>query len=81
MCGRQYPQLIKHQFTPAEIAYVVHNKERYLSETEAQTLYRAVQASVNPMLQYIIPMLILTGARKREVLDAKWAEFDMERRQ
>ena len=59
----------------------MHNKERYLSETEAQTLYRAVQASVNPMLQYIIPMLILTGARKREVLDAKWAEFDMERRQ
>ena len=58
-----------------------HNKERYLSEAEAQTLYRAVQASVNPMLQYIIPMLILTGARKREVLDAKWDEFDMERRQ
>jgi integrase len=57
------------------------NKERYLSEEEAQTLYRAVQASVNPMLQYIIPMLILTGARKREVLDAKWTEFDLERRQ
>ena len=33
------------------------------------------------MLQYIIPMLILTGARKREVLDAKWTEFDLERRQ
>ena len=43
--------------------------------------YRAVQASVNPMLQYIIPMLILTGARKREVLDAKWEEFDLERKQ
>ena len=57
------------------------NKERYLSEEEAQTLYRAVQASRNPMLQYIIPMLILTGARKREVLDAKWTEFDLERRQ
>ena len=58
-----------------------HNKERYLSEAEAQTLYRAVQASRNPMLQYIIPMLILTGARKREVLDAKCSEFDLERRQ
>ena len=57
------------------------NKERYLSEEEAQTLYQAVQASVNPMLPYIIPMLILTGARKREVLDAKWTEFDLERRQ
>ena len=25
-------------------------------------------------------MLILTGARKREVLDARWADFDIERR-
>jgi len=33
------------------------------------------------MLQYIVPMLILTGARKREVLDAKWTEFDMAHKQ
>ena len=26
-------------------------------------------------------MLILTGARKREVLDAKWGDFDLERKQ
>jgi integrase len=32
------------------------------------------------MLKYIIPMLILTGARKRELLDAKWEDFDEERR-
>jgi integrase len=32
------------------------------------------------MLQYIVPMLILTGARKREVLDAKWQDFDLLRR-
>ena len=32
------------------------------------------------MLQFIVPMLILTGARKREVLDARWADFDLERR-
>ena len=31
------------------------------------------------MLQHIISMLILTGARKREVLDAKWEDLDMER--
>ena len=29
------------------------------------------------MLQYIVPLLILTGARKREVLDAKWQDFDL----
>jgi integrase len=33
------------------------------------------------MLKHIVPMLILTGARKREVLDAQWQDFDLERRQ
>jgi integrase len=32
------------------------------------------------MLKYIVPMLIVTGARKREVLDARWEDFDFERR-
>jgi len=58
----------------------VNNKmERYLSVDEAQRLYQAVCKSENSMLKYIVPMLILTGARKREVLDAKWQDFDIER--
>jgi len=32
------------------------------------------------MLQFIVPLLILTGARKRELLDAKWSDFDLDRR-
>jgi integrase len=55
-------------------------KERYLSTEEAQRLYEVLTRSDNLMLQYIIPMLILTGARKREVLDARWEDFDYERR-
>jgi integrase len=54
--------------------------ERYLSVEEAQKLYEAVCKSENTMLKYIVPMLILTGARKREVLDAKWTDFDLSRR-
>jgi len=57
-----------------------NKRERYLSEDEARRLYGAVCKSENTMLQYIVPMLILTGARKREVLDAKWEDFDFERR-
>jgi integrase len=54
--------------------------ERYLSVEEAERLYEAVCKSENTMLKYIVPMLILTGARKREVLDAKWEDFDLGRR-
>ena len=55
-------------------------KERYLSKEEAQRIFEAVRRSENPVLQHIVPMLILTGARKREVLDARWEDFDFERR-
>ena len=58
-----------------------NKRERYLSPEEARVLYAAVCQSENPMLQYIVPMLILTGARKREVLDARWEDFDWDRRQ
>jgi len=54
--------------------------ERYLSVDEAERLYGAVCKSENTMLKYIVPMLILTGARKREVLDARWQDFDLDRR-
>lgn len=54
--------------------------ERFLSSKEAKTLLIAIKNSKNPTLQHIISMLILTGARKREVLDAKWEDFDMERK-
>ena len=56
-----------------------NKKERYLSHEETPRLYKAVLHSENTMLQYIIPMLILTGARKRELLDAKWEDFDLPR--
>jgi len=57
-----------------------NKKERFLTTEEAQILYEKLKLSDNSMLQFIVPMLILTGARKREVLDARWQDFDFERR-
>lgn len=56
-------------------------KERFLSKEETERLYGVLKGSENALLKYIIPMLILTGARKREVLDARWGDFDLDRRQ
>jgi len=57
-----------------------NSRERYLSQEEAQRLNTALLASTNPMLRYIVPMLLLSGARKREVLDARWEDIDEARR-
>lgn len=46
--------------------------DRFLSQDEAERLLRAIRKSQSPMLQYIIPFLLFTGARKREALDARW---------
>lgn len=56
-----------------------NKRERYLSVSEAQRLYASLCQSENTLLAYIVPMLILTGARKREVLDARWEDFDLVR--
>ena len=64
-----------------DLLNVDNKRERFLSEEEVRRLYSAVVVSDNPMLKYIVPMLLLTGARKREVLDARWEDFDYETRQ
>lgn len=57
-----------------------NKRERYLNDDEALRLFEALEASPNPLLPFIIAMLLLTGARKREVLDAKWQDIDLEKR-
>jgi integrase len=57
-----------------------NKRERYLNAEEVQHLKEAIQKSENPQLKYIIALLLLTGCRKRELLDAQWAHFDLERR-
>lgn len=55
-------------------------RERFLTAEETQRLRLAIEQSANPQLKFIIPLLLLTGARKRELLDAKWEDFDTARR-
>jgi integrase len=50
--------------------------ERYLTTEQAHQLLEAVRESLNPLLPFIVALLIYTGARKREVLDLKWSDLD-----
>ena len=54
-------------------------KERYVTPDELRRLLDACMASSNPMLYHIVAFLLVTGARRNEVLHAKWHDFDLQR--
>jgi len=60
--------------------FKVEGRERFLNPEETERLREAVQQSENTQLKYIVALLLLLGCRKRELLDAKWEHFDLERR-
>ncbi len=55
-------------------------RERFLSVEEARRLQKAVAASRNTLLPAIVGLLLLTGARVSELLNAEWQHVDIERR-
>lgn len=57
-----------------------NKRERFLTAKEVARLKAAVRASINPQLQYIVELLLLTGARKNELLFAKWQQVDLDRK-
>ena len=54
--------------------------ERFLTNDQMVRLMAAVRESDSGMLQHIVLFLLYTGARKREVLDATWADVDWSRK-
>lgn len=54
-----------------------NTRERFLCVEEMTRLQEAVESSPNKLLRFIVPALLLTGLRKREVLDARWAHIDL----
>ncbi|MCW1431883.1 tyrosine-type recombinase/integrase [Novosphingobium sp. JCM 18896] len=55
-------------------------RQRYLTTDQAKSLHKAVEASSNTQLRYIVGLLLLTGARKSELMLAKWEHIDLERK-
>ncbi|QDK34010.1 site-specific integrase [Sphingomonas sp. IC081] len=57
-----------------------NKKERYLTAEEAERLVAACKESANTQLAAIVQLLLLTGARKTEILTAQWSNVDLDRR-
>lgn len=55
-------------------------QDRYLTVDEANRLIATAAGSPNTQLKAIIQLLLLTGARKSELLHAEWRHVDVERR-
>jgi integrase len=55
-------------------------RERYLTVAEVQRLFEELDGNRNVQVGQVIRLLLYTGARKREVLDARWEHLDLERR-
>ena len=58
--------------------YPEEGRERYLSPPELGALTKALTNHPNQSIANAIRLLILTGARKMEVLAAKWDQFDLD---
>lgn len=55
------------------------SRDRWLKKDELARLMEAVQKEEDPYVRAAIPLLLLTGLRKQELLGARWAAVDMER--
>jgi integrase len=54
-----------------------HKRQRFLEPAEITRLMEALSAQEDKQAANIIRLLLLTGARRGEVLKAKWAQFDL----
>lgn len=54
-------------------------RERYLTLQEARNLLLELKRNPNKQVANVIRLLLYTGARKREVLDARWENIDLEK--
>ncbi len=67
-------------YNPAKgiVRYPEDGRERYLSPPELGALTKALAEHPNQITANAIRLLILTGARRGEVLGATWDQFDLE---
>jgi len=59
--------------------YKEQKRHRWLDDEESQRLFTALDTYHNQSVANAIRLLILTGARKTELLSATWEQFDLEK--
>jgi len=62
-----------------ETLRITEKPQNFITKHQLQDLLRACELSSNKDLVNIVKLLAITGARKREILDAKWHNVNIER--
>ena len=55
------------------------SRDRWLRKEEVARLMEATNAHEDPYVRAAIPLYLLTGLRKRELLDSRWEDVDLDR--
>jgi len=55
------------------------HRDRYLTPEETRALVKALDADQDPIAAAALALLIVTGARRSEVILARWEQIDLER--
>jgi integrase len=69
---------LDHNPVKGIVRYPEEGRERYLSPPELGALTKALAKHPNQQIANSIRLLVLIGARKMEVLAAKWDQFDLQ---
>jgi integrase len=59
------------------LRYPEHKKERYLSDDEVSSLWRALESDSDKCAVAMITILLLTGARRGEVMNMRWQDLEL----
>nr|WP_269516746.1 site-specific integrase [Candidatus Paracaedibacter acanthamoebae] len=57
--------------------YPEERRDRWLNDEEMDRLWQSLDQYPNHLTAYVFKFLLLTGARKGEVLNATWDQFDL----
>ncbi len=76
----EFYELSKNPTKGVDLLEENNQRGRYLTQQEVMRLFEVLDQYPNKQIANVIKLLLYTGARKREILDARWENLDLANR-